>query len=364
MALAVRNAQLYDEQRTLAGRQTILYEVLRTVGGHLDPDEVAVQAVEIITQLTGWPAVAVLTPDSYETNLVVKAATGFLHEWIDRKVGLQAGVTGEAFHLGECRFLAEITAEYQVGDWPPMPGSQLSVPMRRGENVLGVLEIQSPAPRTISNQDIQLATSLAEATALALDNARYHGAMRKHAADLNALYAVNRMIGRSLELDEMLSKSLYSALTSLGFGFGLIGLVDPATEKLVLATQRSVPSEMLIQFERGSLEDSFAGFVYRQNKGIVIDDLEIDSPELQELKELMPETVALLKQLGVRAFVGVPLDHQRRSLGVLCMFSRKAHQYITNDLALQVTIGQQIGMAVSIPAFLAPFRMNEVCSRP
>jgi PAS domain-containing protein len=155
------------------------------------------------------------------------------------------------------------------------------------------------------------------------------------------------MIGRSMDLDEMLSKSLYSALTSLGFAFGLIGLVDPLTDQLMLVSQRNVPIELLPRFEYGNLENSFAGYVYRQDKGIVISDLDRESPDLLQLQQKMPTFVTLLKQMNVRSLVGVPLDHQRRSLGVLCMFSRKVHQYASNELALQLTIGQQIGMAVS-----------------
>ncbi|MFZ0547120.1 MAG: GAF domain-containing protein [Candidatus Promineifilaceae bacterium] len=347
MALAVRNAQLYDQQRALARRQSTLYEVLRTVGGHLDPEEVAKKATEIITKLTGWPAVAVLTPDGYETDLVVRAATGFLTEWIDAKVTIQNDVTGPVFQSGEYQYRPELSGKLQDGQWPHDAVSQLAVPLRRGDIVLGVLEVHSHSPHAMSEEDIRLAASLAEATALALDNARYHGAMRKHASDLNALYAVNRMIGRTLELDEMLSKSLYSALTSLGFGFGLIGLVSPQIEQLTLVSQRSVPVEILTQFENGVLEDSFAGFVYHNNRGIVIDDLERESPELNRLRKVMPDFVTLLQQLNVRSLVGVPLDHQRQSVGVLCMFSRQPHQYNASDMALQVTIGQQIGMAVS-----------------
>jgi PAS domain S-box-containing protein len=349
LALAVRNAQLYDEQRALAGRQTTLYEVLRTVGGHLDPDEVMAKATEVITQQTGWPAIAILTPDVSEANLVVKAATGFLGEWIGRPVPVQSEITGKAFRLGKYQYQAKIDEEERKGDWPPALAAQLAVPMRRGDNVLGVLEVQSQTPYVITEQEVELATSLAEATALALDNARYHGAMRKHAADLNALYAVNRMIGRTLELDEMLSKSLYSALTSLGFGFGYIVLVDPASERMSVVAQRSVPGELLTHSQNGSgnLGDAFAEYVYQQNRGIVIDDLEKESEELIRLQHHLPEFVKAVRQINVRSFVGVPMDHQRHSLGVLCMFSRKVHQYTPNDLTLQVTLGQQIGMAVS-----------------
>ncbi len=347
MALAVRNAQLYDEQRSLAARQTTLYEVLRTAGSHLEPIQVATEAAEVIAQLTGWSAIAVLAPDGYETDLIVNAATGFLREWVGKKASTEDGATGTAFRLGEKQYLAEIGEEDKSEFWPESTAAQLAVPLNRGENVLGVLEVQSESPYPFTALDIQLADSLADALSLALVNARYHGAMRKHAADLNALYAVNRMIGRSMDLDEMLSKSLYSALTSLGFAFGLIGLVDPVTEQLMLVSKRNVPVELLPQFEYGNLEDSFAGYVYRQDRGIVISDLERDSGELRQLREDMPEFVGLLNQMSIRSIVGVPLDHQRRSLGVLCMFSRKVHQFASNDLALQVTIGQQIGMAVS-----------------
>ena len=245
MALAVRNAQLYDEQRSLAARQSTLYEVLRTAGSHLEPMQVAEEAAKTITHLTGWPAVAILTPNGYETELIVSAATGFLKDWGKRKISTQDGATGLAFRLGEKQYLPEITESDEANFWPASLAAQLVIPLRRGENILGVLEVHSQTSYPFTALDIQLAVSLAEATALALDNARYHVAMRKHAADLNALYAVNRMIGRSMDLDEMLSKSLYSALTSLGFAFGLIGLVDPTNEQLTLVSQRNVPVELL-----------------------------------------------------------------------------------------------------------------------
>jgi signal transduction histidine kinase/putative methionine-R-sulfoxide reductase with GAF domain len=266
---------------------------------------------------------------------------------VGHRVAADSDFTGKAFRLGKYQFRNKIEEHEKQDDWPPFNASQLVVPMRRGDNVLGVLEVQSRTPYVITSQEVELAASLAEATALALDNARYHGAMRKHASDLNALYAVNRMIGRSLELEEMLSKSLYSALTSLGFGFGFISLVNPSTEMMTMASQRSVPVELLTQYTDDSLGNLFGGYVFQQNRSIVIEDLGKETGELGRLRDMLPEFVNILKQLNVSSLVGVPLDHQRRSLGVLCMFSRKVHQFTANDIALQLTIGQQIGMAVS-----------------
>ena len=56
MALAVRNARLFEAQRRMAERQTTLYEVLRAVSGQLDADVIAQTAVEAISAFCGMAA--------------------------------------------------------------------------------------------------------------------------------------------------------------------------------------------------------------------------------------------------------------------------------------------------------------------
>lgn len=55
MALALRNAQMYEEQRKLADFQLTLYEVLRNVGKHLDTEFVSRVAVQEIVRLLNGP---------------------------------------------------------------------------------------------------------------------------------------------------------------------------------------------------------------------------------------------------------------------------------------------------------------------
>ena len=76
MALAMRNAQMYEDQRHQAGRQTMLYEFLRTVGAFLDPIQVSQVAVETLATVMDWPMVAVLLPDEARKHLVVQTAGG------------------------------------------------------------------------------------------------------------------------------------------------------------------------------------------------------------------------------------------------------------------------------------------------
>lgn len=172
MALALRNAQIYEAQRRLADRQITLYEVLTTVGKYLDPETIARTAVEVVEQLIGWPAVALLLAEDAQTHLVVQAAAGVLSGAEGQIIPIDQGIVGRAFRTAQTQHAPDVSADpdYAVGH--PDIRSELAVPLRRGERVLGVLDVESKQSVAFDPDDVVLAESLAEAIALALDNAR------------------------------------------------------------------------------------------------------------------------------------------------------------------------------------------------
>ncbi|HJS28831.1 MAG TPA: GAF domain-containing protein, partial [Anaerolineales bacterium] len=172
MALSLINAQLYDEQRRLADFQLTLYRVLRKVGSHLDPGSVAQVAVEEISRLTDWPAVAIALADVAEENLVIEAEAGIYVVGTHWSLPVGSGVIGRAYRSGEAQYVPVVgqDADY-IGTHHEIQ-SELAIPLRRGEVVLGVLNIESDKPNDFSKNDVQLAESLADAVSLAFENAR------------------------------------------------------------------------------------------------------------------------------------------------------------------------------------------------
>jgi signal transduction histidine kinase/putative methionine-R-sulfoxide reductase with GAF domain len=347
MALALRNAQIYEEQRRLADRQMTLYETLRAAGAYLEPEAVARAAVANITHLTGWPAVALLLPDETGTKLIVQASAGSLAVSPGTAIPISQDIAGRAVRLGRMQHVPDVSADPDYIAAHAAIRTKLAVPLQRGERILGILDVGSDRPNSFSSDDTRLAVSLSEAIALALDNARSHTAMRQHAADLNALYTINRMIGRSLVLDDMLSKSLTSALMSLGFEAGLIALADPDSGRLTLAVQRGLPPTMLQQLRQDGLAGSLAAHVHDQREPIIIGNLAQPTPTLQRLSAAVPQTIQELTSLGLYACSAIPLLHQQRSLGALCLFARQPRLVSADNEALQATIGQQIANAVA-----------------
>ncbi len=345
--LAVRNAQMYDEQRRLATRQTTLYEALRTVGEHLDPKAIANAAVETVARLTDWPAVAIILPDDTATHLVVRAVAGALSVAENQRISVDRGVTGRAFRTAQTQHVPDVSTDPDYVDAHPAHHSELAVPLRRGERVLGILNVASDRPAAFNDDDILLAKSLAEAIALALDNARLYAEIRQYAADLGALYTVARAISRSWVLENVLSEALQSALTSLGFEAGLISLVDPADDRLYIATEQDLPPAASNRLRQEGLEGTLCAYVHSQGQAVTVSDIEEETPTLSKLEREIPLAINEMRDLGMRAYSGIPLLHQEQALGTLSLFASQPRDLSVESQTLQVAIGQQIATAVT-----------------
>ncbi len=198
LALALRNAQIYEEQRLMARRQTALYGVMRSVGEQLNPQAVATAAVEAIVRLVDgdarWPGVGIALPDRDGQTWVQAAGSGPLAAGVGTRHRLDAGVIGQALLTGQTQTGAYVpSGPDDVRDaGAGAARSELAVPMRRGERVLGVLSLESDQPEAFDADDTQLAESLADAVALVLDNALLYQAIAGERSRLQALIEASR----------------------------------------------------------------------------------------------------------------------------------------------------------------------------
>lgn len=183
------------ELQRIAGLQITLNEVLRLVGQQLHPRSVALLARAAISQLAGWPNVAVALTTSDGRHWLVQAPA-------DKLVPAGEGVINRAIASQETQYVPVAPAvDAPATDAPavvapatdapatdaPTGRTELAVPMVRGGRVLGVLYVESDRPEAFDSDDLLLAESLASAVALALDNAYLHSEVSASLADLRTL---------------------------------------------------------------------------------------------------------------------------------------------------------------------------------
>lgn len=347
MALAIRNAQIYDDQRRLAERQTTLYEVLRTIGTLLDPDAVLLVAVDKIAALTNWPAVTILLPDKSTDKLTLRANAGQLplpEQW---SIGANYGNIGRAFRTGELLYVDNTQTHTACVTVYEKAGSQIAVPLRYGQRTLGILNIEHEGVYAFRADDVVLAESLADAIALALENAQIHSHVRQYAANLNMMYSLAQVTGSSLDLKTILPEALDSILDSLEFEAGFISLFDPQGGQLQLTATHGIPATMIGQLQSVLNQDAIREYIAQQHIPMLIEDLSKQTPLIARLQAGAPQLYEHLRGWGIHTYIGTPLVQQGQALGIIGMFARQARMLSSNDQALQVTLVQHLATAIT-----------------
>lgn len=174
--------------------QITTYKLLRAIGDSLEPENVAYLAVEKVVELTGWPTVAILTPDS-QGIMVVRAGMGFMLTDI--------GIIGRAFRTGDTQHITDLIGDSDEGPSYQKLFSALSIPMTRGRRRLGIFNLENDQP--FSRDDVLLAESMAEVIALALDHAELYAQSQRRLAAQTALQEAVSAITSSLELPVVLN---------------------------------------------------------------------------------------------------------------------------------------------------------------
>ena len=347
MALAIRNAQIYDDQRRLAERQTTLYEALRTFGTLLDPEAVLLVAVEKIAQMTDWPIVTVLLPDKRTEKLTLRASAGQIPLPEHWSIEPNYGNIGRAFRTGELLYVDNTQTHTAGVTVYETAGSQIAVPLRYGQRTLGILNIEHEGVYAFRADDVILAESLADAIALALENAQIHSHVRQYAANLNMMYSLAQVTSRSLELENILPAALDSILESLEFEAGFISLFDPQDGQLQLVAAQGIPATMMEQLQAVLNEATILDYIAQQHIPMLIEDLDKQTPMIARLKTEAPQLFERLQDWGVHTYIGTPLVQQGQALGLIGMVSREARILSSNDQALQVTLVQHLATAIT-----------------
>ncbi len=187
--------ELAHEEETLrrmAEWQSTLFDVLHTVSEELDPAAVTRLAVVAIARFTNWPNVSLVLPADDGQNWTVRAAAGNLEQLLGMSYPLGNGVVGRTIATGQTQNVPDVTIDPNYIGSDSTLRSELAVPLRRGGRILGVLNIESDQWAAFDADGVQLAESLADAVALALDNAGLYQTIADERSQLDALIRSSR----------------------------------------------------------------------------------------------------------------------------------------------------------------------------
>ncbi|HET7293253.1 MAG TPA: GAF domain-containing protein [Vicinamibacteria bacterium] len=189
IALALRNAQVFEALGSMAQRLRLLNDFVRAAGLRLDPDAVLRTAVETLSRQTRWLNIAISVPDP-ETHVLRIVTRDQDAAPAMQRVG--QGVVGRAYETGRTQLVPDVSRDPDHLEGSPLARSELAVPLKRGSRVLGVLNLESDEPDAFGEEDIRLAESLADTIAISLDEATVFRRLAEESERLQAVIGASR----------------------------------------------------------------------------------------------------------------------------------------------------------------------------
>ncbi|MFQ5418835.1 MAG: GAF domain-containing protein, partial [Anaerolineae bacterium] len=230
-AVAIANARLYEEMRLRADELTVLHRVAMATAATVDVDELLHIATKTIANSL-YPETFGFVLVDEETGIMTPHPSyhGIKEELYDIIIPTKS-VTGRVVQSGKTFKSGDVSHEEIFFSAVSGTQSELAVPFKVKEKVVGVINVESSRPNAFTDNDARFLNTLAAQVALAVERAGLYRELQLHAADL-----AEQVAARTAELKVERDRTL-EILESAGEGILMtdkdvqILYVNPALEQ-------------------------------------------------------------------------------------------------------------------------------------
>jgi GAF domain-containing protein len=275
---------------------------------------------------------------------VIREATGEAGAQMKRSVHKLAvgskSIVGFVAGQGEPLVVNDVTKDVTHLPNPMLPDTraEAAIPLKVGDRILGVLDVQSTTPYSISPSDINTFQTLADQLAIAVNNTELFAETQEHLSQHRLLHHITTSAASGTTLEEALTSAVEGLQVTLGGDRVAILLSDDEHKNLIVkawvgysegVTDLTIP-----------LGSGITGWVAAHRKPLRINDITQDTRYIQISS-------------NTRSELALPLIFRNDVLGVLNVESEQVGAYNENDEEMLGTL------AGSLAAIIANARLVE-----
>lgn len=213
--------------------------------------------------------------------------------------------------------------------------SILSIPLRSGKEVMGVLRMYTAEPVEYSGEDLKFVTAIAEQAAIAIINARtFEKAITKEKEYLRVYQEVTRIISSSLNPEEVLTMIVKTLPEVMDLKAATIRLLDETGTKLDLVAAHGLSEKYLC---RGPVDMEQNIREALQEKPVAIYDVTTD-PRVYYRKEAEEE--------GIKSMLTLPIIARGKVIGILRLLTDRPRHFSQQDIDFAASLAEQCGTAI------------------
>lgn len=344
---AIYNVVLINESKQSALQFETAAEIARDISSSLDLDELLEKAVELIRSRFDFYHAAIFLKDLPGEFVVIREATGEAGAQLKRtghKLGIGSkSIVGFVAGKGEPLIVNDTSrdATYQPHPLLPETRAEASLPLKVGDRIVGVLDVQSKQTYAFSEENLRTLQILADQLAIAVVNTELFAETQEHLAQHRLLHHITTTAASGTTLGEALQSAVNGLQVTLGGDRVAILLAD--REKKVLEVRAGVGYASNVFDLRVPIGSGITGWAAAHRRTLRINNVLQDTRYI----EGSPNT---------RSEMAIPLVYRSELLGVLNVESEQFAAYAENDEELLGTLGGSLAAIIANARLLEQIR--------
>ncbi len=310
MAAALEKARSLQAERRRAAQLALVNRIASRTARLIPTAQLVREATDLIHSQFGYFNVAVFARENNEAGVQLVANAGALDRLLERDTTrLTTGIIAFVAKNGNSYLCANTHHDpYYVSPFPDRAQdpveSEIAIPLRRGENIIGVLDIQSEQRFAFTPSDITALEALADQLAAAMENARLYESEAQRVAQLDTIRLLALKLTAERNLDTLLHSIVSSAAELVQAQGAMLFMVDETRGDLVVRISYRMARNYV--GTRVGMGEGLAGRVAQQGE-----------PQLIANYALWDKRAAVYEGEPLARMISVPLKWQDRVLGVI-----------------------------------------------
>jgi PAS domain S-box-containing protein len=340
-----RRHQQETIERRAAELQTVA-EVSAEAAESLDPDQLLWDVADLTRERFGLYHAHIYLLDDAGDNLVLSAGAGDVGQQmvaehhtipLDHETSIVARAARTKGGVIENN-LAE-TPDFLANPLLPDTQAEMSIPMMVGEDVLGVLDVQSRYIGRFTDEDVQVKTTLASQVAIAINNARQFEETQRRVRDLQVLNQVTEHIRAADSLETMTENVIEVMLDALGADNGMLSSYNPDTDTW---TGFAGAGEGLGTEIARTLSDPGASYPHG------IEALQTQQVVAVNDAAAYPDfPVQYIESIGIKSVMALPVFSGDEVFGVIFLnWNTSQHTFTPEEINLTHNLSEQISVGL------------------
>jgi len=347
---AIYNIQLLEDSHKRAVQLESAAEIARDISGSLHLDELLNNAVNLIQERFNYYHAAIFLVDHLQQFATIREATGEAGAQLKRngfKLGVGSNsIVGHVSQQGETLTIENTDQDDTYEENPLLPNthSEAAIPLKIGDRILGVLDVQSIEPYAFSQEILQTLNIIADQLAVGINNTELFADTQEHLSQHRLLHHITTSAASGTTLEEALNGAVQGLQVTLGGDRVSILIANNKKENLIIGASIGYSEEDIaeINIPFGS---GITGWVARNKKPLRIDDAPSDSRYYAV-------------SANTRSELAIPLIFRNELLGVLNVESEQEAAYDEHDEEILGTLAGSLAAIIANARLLQQVRQR------